>query len=217
MPEQALQMEAPEAATLLGIEYRFGDCSYDLSSMHQKAQARRRFLRWAAEKQKDPESFEIFCTVRFPTTQEDLVDTEDKKVQKLISYIRLADDVPKNERLANRLSNLFDAAKEEDPELPGISFDSIYCFYYFLQKHPYLKYPIITLTPDNDIYASWKGGLNQVFSLHFESNENVHFVIFKPNTNNPDRKIITYGTDAVDTLMEIIELNSIWDWISDER
>ena len=152
-----------------------------------------------------------------PFTKEDLLNSEDNQLQQLIFQIRISTYIPNNERLANRLIALFNNAKEEDPDSTGISVDSIRSFYNFFQKHTYLKYPIITLTPDNDIYASWKGGQNQVFSVHFVSNEDVRFVIFKPNENNPERKIITYGTDTVDTLMKTVAFSGIWDWISDER
>ncbi len=152
-----------------------------------------------------------------PFTQLDLIDIEDNQVQQLIFQIRISISIPNNERIANRLNSLFNAAKEEDPDSQGISVDSIHSFYHFLKKYNYLKYPVITLTPDNDIYASWKGGLNQVFSVHFVSNENTYFVIFKQNENNPKRKIISYGTDTADTLLKTVEFTGICDWVSDER
>ena len=204
MLEPVLQKETPEAATLPGIDYRFVDRSYVMSGPHQKAQAWTMFL-------------QSFWTVKVSTTQEELLNTEDEQVQQIIFQIRSSPYIPNNVRLANRLSSLFNAAKEEDPDSPGIPIDSIRTFYYFLEKHSNLKYPIITLTPDNDIYASWKGGQNQVFSVHFVSNEDVRFVIFKPNKNHTERKIIFYGTDTADTLMETVTFSGIWDWISDER
>ena len=150
-------------------------------------------------------------------TQLNLIDFEDNQVQQIIYNIRKSFFISNHESMANRLIALFNAAKEEDPDSPGISVDSIHSFYHFLKKHTYLKYPVITLTPDNDIYASWKGGLNQVFSVHFVSNENTYFVIFKPNENNPERKIISYGTDTVDTLLKTVAFTGICDWILDER
>lgn len=152
-----------------------------------------------------------------PFTQSDLIDIVDKQVQQLIFRIRISISIPNNERIANRLNSLFNAAKEEDPDSPGISSDSIRSFYHFFKKYTNLKYPIITLTPDNDIYASWKGGQNQVFSVHFVSEEDTRFVIFRPNKNHPERKIISYGTDTVDTLLATVTFSGIWDWISDER
>ena len=150
-------------------------------------------------------------------TQSDLLDIVDKQVQQLISLIKISISITNNEHIANRLNSLFKAAKEEDTNSPGISLDSIHSFYNFLKKHTDFKYPVITLTPDNDIYASWKGGLNQVFSVHFVSNENTYFVIFKPNENNPERRIISYGTEPVETLLEAVKFTGIYDWISDER
>ncbi|NQU80052.1 MAG: hypothetical protein HQ543_00865 [Bacteroidetes bacterium] len=226
MPEPALQEKATqEAARIYSNEYlkddTLGDYPYiGAWRLHPEVQQVIDIKFWitSAVDQEDPEtSAGVLSGNENSFTQADLLNNEDNQVQQLIFQIRISTSIPNSERLANRLNSLFNAAKEEDPDSPGISVDSIHSFYHFLQKHTNLKYPIITLTPDNDIYASWKGGLNQVFSVHFVSNENTYFVIFKPNENNPERKIISYGTDTADTLLKTVASTGICDWISDER
>ena len=226
MPELALQEKAAQEATAIyGIKFTLDDSPVDLSNIStwpldpraQPATMYKVGISPTVNQEYREATVNGWTENEDPFTQANLLDSEDNKVRQLISQIRRSTSIPNNERLANRLITLFNAAKEEDPDSPGISVDSIHNFYHFLQKHTYLKYPIITLTPDNEIYASWKGGHNQVFSVHFVSNENTHFVIFKPNENNPERKIISYGTDTVDTLLKTVAFTGICDWILDER
>jgi hypothetical protein len=137
-----------------------------------------------------------------PFTQVDLIDIEDKQVQELILQIRMSTFIPNNECLANRLIVLFNDAKEEDSNSPGIAVGSLRNFYFFLllPLRTDLKYPAISLTPDNDIYVSWRNVQNQVFSVHFLPNEDIRFVIFKQNDKHPERTIRLSGTTTTDTL-----------------
>jgi len=224
MPELALQEKAAQDATAIyGVKFTLDDSPVDLSNIStwpldpraQPATMYKAGISPTVNQEYREATVNGWTENEDPFTQANLLDSEDNKVQQLISQIRISTFIPNNARLV--LITLFNAAKEEYPDSPGISVDSIHSFYHFLQKHTYLKYPIITLTPDNEIYASWKGVQNQVFSVHFVSNENTHFVIFKPNENNPERKIISYGTDTADTLMKTVAFTGICDWISDER
>lgn len=150
-----------------------------------------------------------------PFTQGDLLDSEERQVQELIFQIRTSTSIPYRQSLANKLLTLFNDAKEEDPASLGIVVGSLRNFYNFLRSHTNLKCPIISLTPDNDIYASWKGEQNQVFSVHFLTNGDVHFVIFKPNYRHPERQIRISGTATTDTLMETVTPNGLWDWVAE--
>lgn len=148
-----------------------------------------------------------------PFSQTDLVENEEDQIQELIFRIRTSLSSPYRERLANRLLTLFNDAKEENPERPGISLGSLRNFYNFLQLHPNLKYPTISLTPDYNIYASWKGEQNQVFSIHFLSDKDARFVVLKPNERHPERQIRISGTITTDILMEKVTPYGVWDWI----
>jgi hypothetical protein len=148
-----------------------------------------------------------------PETQTDLVDNEENQTQDLIFRIRTSTSIPYRERLANRLLTLFNDAKEEDPASLGIAVDSLRNFYNFLHLHDNLKYPSITLSPDDNIYASWRDKQNKVFSVHFWSNKDVRFVIFKPIKKYPDRKFRFSGAATIDTLMDEIPKDML-DWIT---
>lgn len=152
-----------------------------------------------------------------PSTQADLLENEEDQVQELFFRIRKLLSAPYRESLANRLLTLFNDAKEEDPASPGIALGSLRNFYNFLQLHPNLKYPSISLTPDYNVYASWKGEQNQVFSVLFLSNGDVRFVIFKPNDMHPERKIRISGSATTDILKETVSSYGVWDWILNER
>ncbi len=146
-----------------------------------------------------------------PTTQVDLLDNEDNQIQDLIFFIRKL-----HFSFANRLLTLFNDAKEEDSTSTGITVDSLRNFYYFLllSSHTNLKNPTISLTPDNNIYTSWRDEQNRVFSVHFLPNGDTRFVIFKPNDRHPERKIRFSGTVTTDTLIETVAPCGAWDWIS---
>lgn len=150
-----------------------------------------------------------------PFTQEDLLYSEDEQVQELIFRIKTSFFIPYSERLANRLVTLFKDAKEEDPTCPGISVGSLRYFYNFLQLHTNLKCPTISLTPEYNIYASWRDDQKRVFSVHFLPNGDVRFVIFKPNDRHPERKIRISGITTTDFLMETVAPYGVWDWISE--
>jgi len=110
---------------------------------------------------------------------------------------------------------LFNDAKEEDSASLGISVGSLRNFYNFLRLHTNLKCPTISLTPDYNIYASWRGEQNRVFSVHFLPNGDVRFVIFKPNDRHPGRQIRLSGIATTDVLMETVVPDSVSDWISE--
>lgn len=140
----------------------------------------------------------------------------DEQVKKLISEVKIL-SIPYRETLASTLVTLFNDAKEEEPTIPGISPASLSNFYSFLQLHPNIKYPAISLTPDHDVYVSWRGKENRVLSLHFISDSDVSFVVFTPNDKHPERRIRISGITTTDVLMETLAPFSIWDWISNER
>ena len=108
---------------------------------------------------------------------------------------------------------MFNDAKEEDPASLGIAAGSLRSFYNFLRLHHDLKYPNISLTPDYNIYASWKNGQKRVFSVHFLPNGDVRFVIFKPNNRHTERQIRISGIITSDILMETVLSHRVSDWI----
>jgi hypothetical protein len=149
------------------------------------------------------------------STQGNLLYSADEQVQELIFQIKTSLFIPYMERLANRLIILFNDAKEEDPTCPGISAGSLRYFYNFLQLHTNLKCPTISLSPEYNIYASWRDGQKRVFSIHFLPNGDVRFVIFQPNDKHPERQIRISAIATADILKDMVAPSGVWDWISE--
>ena len=149
-----------------------------------------------------------------PFTQVDLLDSEEDQVKELIFRIRTSKSIPYRQSLANRLFTLFYDAKEEDPASLGISAGSLRNFYKFLLLHTNLKCPTISLAPDYNIYASWRGEQKRIFSVHFLPNGDARFVIFIPNVRHPERQIRISGAVTTDILMETVAPYHVCDWIS---
>jgi len=166
-----------------------------------------------------PESHEVYKIgwpdKKNPFTQTDLLYNEHEQVQELILEIRTSLSIPYHESLANRLVALFNDAKEEDSASLGIAVGSLRNFHNFLQSNTNLRCPTISLTPEYNIYASWRLEENRVFSVHFLLNGDTRFVIFKPNDRHPERQIRISGTATTDILKETVSPYGVWDWISE--
>lgn len=144
-----------------------------------------------------------------PSTQPDLVSTEDDQAQELIRKIRKW--FP--QILADKLIRLFYLAKEESSANPGISVNSLSSFYNFLLSNKIKDIPSLSLTDDHNIYASWMKP-DHVFSIHFLSNESIRFVLFMPNVREPGQKNRISGTATGDTpLTEVVPEESLRDWV----
>jgi len=151
-----------------------------------------------------------------PFTQEDLLDNEENQLQDLIFRIRTSLCISYRESLANRLVTLLNDAKEEEGfgEI-GINGNSLLNFYNFFQLNNNLKCPSISLTPDYNIYATWRNEKGQLFSVLFLPSGDTRFVIFRPNDLHPERQIRISGTATTDILMETVTPHGVWDWISE--
>jgi hypothetical protein len=158
------------------------------------------------------EGYEVSGESSFPIpfTQANLLSYEESQIQELIFRIRTSPSISCKE-LANRFLALFNDAKEEGV---SIAIDSFRDFYSFLRLNPNLQCPTISLTPEYNIYASWKTDQNRLFSLHFLSNGDVRFVIFKQNERHPERQIRVSGSATIDILQETVASYGVWDWIS---
>ena len=225
MPELNLQDKVvQEAAIAYGNEFLRDD--FPISSPYigawylpQKPQTERNFEVWitSAVVQEDQNAIiSDWPENEDPFTQADLLNNEEDQVQELIFRIRKSRSIPYHESLANRLLTLFNDAKEEDSASLGIAVGSLRNFYNFLYLHTNLKYPNISLTPDDNIYTSWRDEQNKVFSVLFLPNgEDARFVIFKPNNRHPKRQIRISGTATTDILIETVEPYNVLDWISE--
>jgi hypothetical protein len=141
--------------------------------------------------------------------------TDEQSVEEIIRYVQTTLPVRYRARLASRLSELEKAVQEE--ELNGIAVRSLQHFIELLGAYPALRCPAVSVTPDRNIYASWKLGSTRVFSIHFLPDGKVRFVIFCPNDKHPGETIRLSGTATVDVVMSIAEPHGVLNWASDER
>ncbi len=157
----------------------------------------------------------LWLGMRNPITQADLLKNEEDQVREIIFQIKILISIPYKDDLANKLLTLFNDAKEEDPLSLGMSAMSLRTFIDFLRSHTNLKCPTISLTPDYNIYASWRYEQNRLFSVHFLPNGDARFVIFEPNNRHPTRITRISGVTTTDILMETVVIpNRIEEWIT---
>jgi hypothetical protein len=158
--------------------------------------------------------FSGYLKIEDPFTQANLVEGDEEQLQEIIFKFRTSSSIACRE-VANRLLVLLNDAKEDDPTSIGIVLGSLRSFYNFFQLNTNLKFPTISLTPENNIYASWRAKHNRLFSVHFLPSGDVRFVIFKPNDRHPELQIRLSGTVTTDMLKETVVPHGVWDWISE--
>jgi len=159
--------------------------------------------------------FSGYRKIEDPFTQTNLVEGDEEQLQEIIFKLKTSPSLVCQE-VADRLLTLFRDAKEDDPTYIGIVLGSLRNFYNFFQLHTELKCPSISLTPDNNIYISWRAKKNRLFSIHFLPKADVRFVIFKPNDRHPEKQIRLSGTATTDILKEMVDLHGVWNWIINE-
>lgn len=128
-----------------------------------------------------------------------------KELSDLISQIRDLTEARHAERIALRLDYLRNNFAEDEAGERDISADSLRDFIKFLNLHPNIRYPEITLTPSGNVYIRWKGEHKSLFSILFLSSQNVQFVVFAPNERHPEIINHISGTETVDTVLEKLD------------
>jgi len=132
----------------------------------------------------------------------------DKKIGKEEYNMNKKKDIPipYQKKLNKRIFALLRDAIKDNPNSLGILVGSLHYFHKFLQSNTKLRCPIISLTPENHIYASWRGKGREKFSVHFLPNGNARFIISQSNN------IRHWGTVIANTLIKTITSYKI-DWI----
>lgn len=140
---------------------------------------------------------------------------DEQSVEEIIRRVRTTFPRSYRVRLASRLSELQKAIQEEELDGRGISVRSLQHFIEFLEAYSSLRCPAISVTPDRNIYTSWKSGSDRVFSIHFLPEGEVRFVIFRPNDKHPSQTIRISGTATVDVIMSIVVPHGVLEWASE--
>jgi hypothetical protein len=139
--------------------------------------------------------------------------TNDEKIKILIDYIQGGSKIQFAQELAFKL-NFLNEVVNEDPEDGSISIDSMRNFINFLQNTTNLKCPNVALTPSNEIHAQWRTAPNRHLALVFLQTGETRFVIFSPNSKDPEMIDRISGLTSVDSLLETIKPHKVLEWAS---
>ena len=141
---------------------------------------------------------------------------EHSRIQSFLFYVRRT--LKKyGDALSNNLLLLYKFSKEDEPYDVGISYESLSNFISFINLHTNIIQPVISLTPEKNIYCSWRANNKRVFSAHFLPNGDVRFVLFRPNSKHRDRMSRISGTVSFDLLYNIILPYQLEGWVINER
>jgi hypothetical protein len=130
----------------------------------------------------------------------------------LLQRIRSIPGLRNVEPIAERLETLQGLTTEELDGDEQLSLRSLFFFTEFLEREPALRIPRITLTPEGNIYASWREG-RRVFSIHFLADGRAHYVFFAPNPGNPDLTDRVYSQTTTDQLIEQMIRLGVHGWL----
>ena len=143
------------------------------------------------------------------------VIAEEQSVDEIIRRIRTTLPDRYGQKLSARINELQQAVKDEELDGRGIDAGSLSHFVGVLKAYPAFRCPTVSVTPDRNIYASWKSGKDRVFSVHFLPNGSVRFVIFYPNTEHPGDVIRVSGVATADVVVKVAVPHGILSWATE--
>jgi hypothetical protein len=155
----------------------------------------------------------IAPTTESPFDELDEKLTNEEKIKNLIDYVRGGSKIQFAQELAVKL-NFLNEVVNEDPDEDSISIDSMRNFISFLQNTTNLKCPNVALTPSNEIHAQWRTAPNRHFAAVFLQTGETRFVIFSPNSKDPEMIDRISGLTSVDSLLETIQPHKVLEWAS---
>jgi hypothetical protein len=135
-----------------------------------------------------------------------------KRIQLLIGHVLEESNIQFAERLGARLGFLFNAAKEENPDEIQNLPDSLSNFIAFLREMGTPTYPDVVLTPSNEIRAEWRTAPNRHFAVVFLPTGVARYVIFKPDSRDPDGISRLSGVTTTESLMDEIGPHGVLRW-----
>lgn len=141
--------------------------------------------------------------------------TADESVEEIIWGVGTSPSIRYRAKLASRLNELQKGVREEESDGRGITAKSLQHFIELLKAYPALRCPAISVTPERNIYASWKSGSDRVFSIHFLPDGNVRIVICCPNDKHSAETIRLSGAATLDVLMSVVEPHGVLNWATE--
>jgi hypothetical protein len=143
----------------------------------------------------------------------DLGAERDTSLSELIDRFENLPGFSHGRRLAARLRDLLEIAREEQPEQAPPAAESLETFLDFLARHRGLSYPDVVLTPEGNARATWRRGRNQRLALEFLDDGDLRFVIFAPDPRHTYKTIRAAGAATIDSVLELAEPYGAVDWL----
>lgn len=149
-------------------------------------------------------------------TELERLRADDEDFTEAIRDIRNAKAIPEHEALANRLEVLLDAYKEDYGE--SLNAESLRTFSVFMCQHPMMKRPIITATPDGNLFAEWKGEEGRRYlGVQFLPTSQVTYVAIRPNPQHAPLRIRISGQATADQLLTELSGHDVTSWAARVR
>lgn len=141
----------------------------------------------------------------------DRVRADDRPFLKVVGDLRNAPTIPERDALADRLEGLLQAYLEDYGQ--ALDAESLRTFMAFVSHHPELKRPVITATPDGNLFAEWKGDKGRRYlGVQFLPTRQVRYVAIRPNPRHAPYRIRSSGLVTVDQLLAEITSYDVTDW-----
>jgi hypothetical protein len=119
-------------------------------------------------------------------------------------------------KLAERLGNLLEISREEQPEQAPPALASVKSLIAFLATYPELAYPSVVLTQEGNVRIQWRRGRDEHLAVEFLGDGDVRFVIFAPDPKHPYKTIRASGSATVDSVMRLAEPYGVLRWASEQ-
>jgi len=143
-----------------------------------------------------------------------LSDLRELQLRGIVSDIRSHLNVSFSEQLADRVEELVDIVKEEDPtQLELISSESLLNLIVFLRSEPGISCPLLFLTPDGYFRARWRKASDQHFAVEFLPLGRVEYVLFAQDLKREKQIARHSGVVSRESLMESVGSYKVRHWI----
>lgn len=133
------------------------------------------------------------------------------------SFLRAIDDlrhtviIHDRELIANRLKELLVDYQEDYGQ--SLDAESLRTFITFMASHPELRRPILTATPEGNLFGEWKDqGRTRYVGVHFLPTRQVRYVAYRPNPLYPHQRARTSGLITADLLLKELNAYEILSW-----
>lgn len=145
-------------------------------------------------------------------TERDYLEGEGESIEAMILAAPSSLPVPYAGHLSRRLIDLLTASREEAEAEPEMSRSSLKWFLYFIRSNSQLACPLVGLSPEGNIYATWRRSRDALFSAHFLPSGLVRFVVFTPNPRQRNAVTRLSGATTASNLLDTVRPHGVLSW-----